>query len=395
MNRLAPLQPSSLRSSSRPAPPLLLLLVSASLAASSIVLGASATDTAQPPAPASLPARPMSYPHLHMEPLERTSPGWTLVENAGDATKGHVVIERIVWPLFYLHWRPLEGEGGVGKLTASKAVKEVEKLWSGITFDKALEAKKVSLPAHDGFVVEATTWHGEWKSRYFIWACPDSGRLFIADTNASLQVGAAGELLAIMEAMTRTVRCHPGAKVEPSAWLTKKREVEQTDIVYDMPFTWFRIDGYRVQNEFGKGEFSSATHPAPTKDQGQDLVLELDALRRLYVQWEPAPDSAMTFQALAEQVHAFWKERAQNLLPMGTRVSNDVWIMDGLVQVPLPTSVPPQLRRKFRAWVWRKDGVSYMAAGEISGLRFGQRTMTEIQQISDQILEELYESIDY
>src|SRR5262249_17576511 len=109
MSRLAPFQPASAihPSPRRPIAPGLLLLAAVALAAASIPLAAPAADNAPPPAP----ARPMSYPHLQMQPLERTSPGWTLVENAGDATKGHVVIERVVWPLFYVHWRPLEGEG--------------------------------------------------------------------------------------------------------------------------------------------------------------------------------------------------------------------------------------------------------------------------------------------
>lgn len=341
-------------------------------------------------------AAPPGLSHIHLEVLDRTSTGWTVVENAGDATTGRTTVERVVWPLFYLHWRPLAAEGGVGdKLNVAEAEKAVASLWQGMTFDQPLKGKKIAMPSHEGVVIETTTAHGGWKSRYYVWACPESGRLFIADANVNLQVSAPEGLMRLMEEMARTVRCHENAKVDEFPWAKNRRQIENTDISYGIPFAWSPVAGYRVQKLFDTGEFSAAEHPAVTKTEGQDLALELDALRRLYVLWEPAPDGAMTFDTLIERVHAFWKERAINILPQGTRVSNDVWIMDGLVQSPMPGHVPPGRLHKFRAWMWRKNGVSYMAVGEISGIRFGQRVMNEVQLVADQLLEELFQVIDY
>ena len=339
---------------------------------------------------------PPGLSHIHLEVLDRTAKGWTVVENTGDATTGRTTVERVVWPLFYLHWRPLAADGGVGdKLSVAEAEKAIAGLWEGMTYDQPLKGKKISMPSHDGVLIETTTSHGGWKSRYFVWACPESGRLFIADTNANLQVSAPDALLTLMEEMARTVRCHEKAKVEQYPWAKKQRQIENTDISYGIPFAWSPVAGYRVQKVFATGEFSAAEHPAVTSAQGQDLVLELDSLRRLFLMWEPAPDAAMTFDTLIERVHAFWREHAINILPQGTRVSNDIWIMDGLVQSQTFGNIPPGRMHKFRAWVWRKDGVSYMAVGELSGLRFGQRVMNEVQFVADQLLEEMFQVIAY
>jgi hypothetical protein len=339
---------------------------------------------------------PPGLSHIHLDVLDRTSKGWTIVENTGDVTTGRTTVERVVWPLFYLHWQPLAADGGGrNKLSVEEAEKAVAGLWEGMTFDQPLKGKKIAMPSHDGVLIETTTSHGGWKSRYFVWACPDSGRLFIADTNANLQVSSPDALLSLMEEMARTVRCHEKAKVDEYPWANKQRQIEGTDISYAIPFAWSPVAGYRMQRKFATGEFSAAEHPAVTKERGQDLVLELDSLRRLFLLWEPAPDSAMTFDTLIERVHAFWKEHAINILPQGTRVSNDIWIMDGLVQSQTFGNIPPGRMHKFRAWVWRKDGVSYMAVGELSGIRFGQRIMNEVQFVADQLLEEMFQVIDY
>ena len=338
-------------------------------------------------------------PSLRLEALERTAEGWTTVESSGDAKAGRVAIERVVWPLFYLHWRPLSGQGGVGeKLSVAEAERAVAGLWEGLTIDSPLEGKKIALGGpggHEAVAFETTTSHGGWRSRYLVWACPESGRLFIADANANLQVNVPASLLDLMTDIARSVRCHPGAKIEERPALTKRREIPDTDISYSIPYTWSPVAGYRVQSAFAEGQFAANTHPAATQQQGQDLVLELDSVRRLLLLWEPAPDAAMTFDTLIERVHEFWKERASNILPAGTRVSNDVWIMDGLVQFRQPIGIPPSRMHKFRAWLWRKNGLSSLAVGELGGIRFGQRVMTEIQQVADPLLEEMFQSIDY
>ena len=342
------------------------------------------------------PLAPPAPPRLQMQALERTAPGWTEVETTGDAKTGHLQTERIVWPLFYLHWKPLSGPGGVGdKVSVAEAGRVVTSLWEGLTFDAPPQGRKVALPGHEAVELEATTSHGEWKSRYLVWACPESGRLFIAEASVSLVASAPPALFELMSLMARSVRCHPDVKVEETERLAKKRTIPSTDISYWIPHTWAPVAGYRVQKVFSEGQFSAADHAAPTQQQGQDVVVELDAVRRLQVTWGPAPDAAMTFDTLIQDVHAFWKDRATNMLPAGTRVSNDVWIMDGLVRYPQVNSVPPSRMHKFRAWIWRKNGMSYMAVGELGGVRFGQRVMTEIQDLADPMLEEMYQSVDY
>jgi len=69
--------------------------------------------------------------------------------------------------------------------------------------------------------------------------------------------------------------------------------------------------------------------------------------------------------------------------------------MDGLVQIRSGFGVPPARMHKFRAWSWRKNGTSYLAMGQLGGVRFGQRVMTEIQDIADPMLEEMFQSIEY
>lgn len=346
-------------------------------------------------APAASAADAGALPHLHLESLERIAPGWVATESSGDARTGSVAIERIVWPLFYLHWRPLTGPGGVGdKLSITEAEKAVADLWEGRTFDNPPDGRKVSLPAHEGVIIDSNTSHGEWKSRYIVWACPDSGRLFIADINASLQVNAPAQLLDLMESMARTVRCHENSKIDEYPALKNRHDVEGTDISIGLPFGWYSIPGYRVQKQFSGADFSQIKNPASTKAQGQELLLELDCLRRLYLFWEPAPDDAMTFETLLGKVQTFWRSHAIDLAPGKTRVSNDVWMMDGMAIAPPENHIPPSRAHKFRAWMWRKDGVSYMAVGEMGGVRFG-RVMSQMLDIADQLLEEMFQAIDY
>ena len=347
-------------------------------------------------APAAPPAPPSVPPHLNLEAMERTAPGWTAVETTGDARNGYLMTERIVWPLFYLHWRPLKGEGGVGaSLSVSEAEKVVTTLWDGLTFDAPPAGKRVTMAGHEAVEIEATTSHGEWRSRYLLWACPESDRLFIADASVSLLASAPPQLLDLMSLMSRTVRCHKDVKVEEPELLRKRREIEGTDISFQIPPTWSPVEGYRVQNHFNEGRFSALDHAAPNDKEGQDLILELDSVRRLQLTWQPAPDSAMTFDTLIQEVHEFWKPRSRNILPSGTRVANDVWIMEGLVMTGQTGRTPPSRTHKFRAWVWRRNGMSYLAVGELGGIQFGQRVMNQIQEIADPMLEEMYQGIDY
>jgi len=338
----------------------------------------------------------LSPPRLLLEALERTSPGWITMENESSPQGGHLVIERLVWPLFYLHWKPLSGAGGVGgRLSVAEAEQAVASLWKGVVLDPPPHGQKVAMPAHEAVLIEGTTSHGEWKSRYFVWACPESGRLYIADMNASLQATVPPQLFELMASMARSVRCHADAHIEELPPPAKRYDIPGTDISYGIPYAWAPVAGYRVQEVFGTGQFSTKDHPAVTSEVGQDVALELDSVRRLNVIWEAAPDSAMTFDALAQRVQAFWQERANNMMPGETRTSNDVWMMDGLVQMRSGLGVPPARMHKFRAWAWRKNGTSYLAVGQLGGVRFGQRIMSEVRDIANPMLEELFQSIEY
>ena len=333
-------------------------------------------------------------PRINLETLERTHPGWTLVEQSGDAATGTIVAERIVWPMFYLRWIPIEQAGAT--LSAREAGKIVSGLWEGLEIDTPPEPRPVTLPQHEGFLVETTTRHGEMKNRYHVWACPQSGRVIVTDEVLNTTVNATPELQTWMTDMVSTVRCHPDAAIGEFRHLRKQYEVPGGEISYFMPQLWTGVEGYRVQKVFDGSDFA-ATSPAPTPKDGQDLALASDALLRLYVTWRPiTADFPMSYDVLMHETEEFFRNRSANMMINENRVSNDVWVLDGRLRPgPMQTKVPPARDHLLRSWVWRKDGTLYLAAGTVGGLKFGRRNLAQPLAAWNGVLEGMFQSIIY
>ena len=333
-------------------------------------------------------------PRINLETLDRAHPGWTMVEQSGDASSGAITAERIVWPMFYLRWVPIEDTGGT--LSPKEAEKIVSGLWEGLVLDTPPEAKKVTLPQHEGFLIETTTSHGEMKNRYHVWACPQSGRVVVTDAALNTTVNAPTELQGWTTDMVSTVRCHPDAAVTEYRHLRRQYEVPGGEISYSMPQLWTAVEGYRVQKVFG-GIDLAATSPASTPKDGQDLALASDALLRLYVTWRPiTTDFPMSYDVLRQETEDFFKQRSSNMMINETRVSRDVWILEGRLRPPpLMTKVPPARDHLFRTWVWRKDSTLYLVAGTVGGLKFGRRILAQPLPAWNGVLEGMFQSILY
>lgn len=341
---------------------------------------------------AAAPAPAAEMPRINLEALDRTHPGWTATEQSGDPNAGVIAAERIVWPMFYLHWFPIEKTGGT--LGAGEAEKLVSELWQGLPHDGPLKAEKVLLPAHEGFQIETTTSHGEMRNRYYVWACPDSGRVFVADTILNTTVNAPQILLDWQRDMTRTVRCHAKAAVDQFPHLNKHYDVPGGGVSYAMPFLWAPIEGYRIQTSFGEHEFGPP-HVAVTLKEGQDLALASDAMLRLYLTWRPSPDDfPMSYEVLKKETEDFWLSRAKDIMVEEMRAQGGIWIMEGRARLgPSGAQVPPARAHKFRSWLWRDKGKLYLAVGTIAGVRFGRRFPSQTVATWDRVLQEMLQSI--
>lgn len=337
-------------------------------------------------------------PRINLETFTRHEAGWIPVDQTGDASKGSVTVERIVWPLFYLHWKPLEaGQTAASTLGAADAEKAVRTLWDGLVIDGPLEPRPLALPAHEAMAFETTTGGGQTRNRYYVWACPQTGRVIVADTSVSLKIHAPRELLDVMRNMVRSVRCHADAPIEENPTLDRRYDVPDGDISYSHARVFAPVPGYRVQNVFG-GHTFSREQPAVTKTLGQDLAVEAEAYKRLYLTWYPSHDYPMSYDVIRQGVEDYWRDRSQNIMIFNTQYINDIWIADGMIQSnDPPGSVPPARHHKFRAWMWRRDGMTYFALGSIGAVRLGRRIMTGTftQEEWNTKLEAMFQAIVY
>lgn len=333
-------------------------------------------------------------PGIDLDRLQATVPAWQFLESGGDPREGHLVAEQSIWPLFYLHWRPLKGKAG--RFGPADASQLVEGLWKDQVIDSSLEPQAISMPAHPGFVMESTTSRGEVRSRWYVWACPESGRVFVADTNLSLIANAPPDLLDWQRDMARTVVCHEGAATESFEHLRIRHEDEALGIAYVHPFTWRPVESYRIQEVFGGTDFAASRRPGSTRESGQDLVVAVDAQRRIEYRWGPPPQGPMNFDVLRKTVQDFWRERATNFMMTETRVSNDVWIADGVIRAaPGRNPLPPTGLHKFRAWMWRTNDLGYFAVADIGGIQLGRNRPALTPELWNLILEEMFQAIRY
>ena len=345
---------------------------------------------AAPPKPK--PAR--ATDRIHIEKLLETSPGWNTVEASGTAAAGVMVVERDIWPLFYLHWQPLTPELGAG-LGPEQAAQIVSGLWEGLVIDEPLAGKKFVLPQHEAILFETTTSHGGARARYLVWACPQSRRLIVADMSLGLTSNAPPELMDWMMDMARTVRCHPDAEVADFAHLPRRHRIPGADLTYSHPNDWSAVPGYRVQKRFGNLEFEK-TDPAREISRGQDLAMVWDPLRRLTVSWGPEADFPMSYEILRERVEEFWRPRAVDLMITGTSVTGDTWVADGMVRVQDPPSeVPWAIFQKFRAWMWRHEGTGVLAVGQIAGSRAARQRLKSAPEVWNPILDEMIKVVQF
>ncbi len=335
---------------------------------------------------------PIVHPGIDIERLRRNAPWWVMVGTSGDETSGTASAEQVIWPMFYLHWMPLEGHKS--PIDPADAAKVVTGLWEGLTLDGPLKAEPVKLPAHEAVMFETTTQHGEFKTRYIVWSCPESGRLFVADLNMDLRANAPPELMQWLTDMAHTVRCHKEAAVGTFPELTDHYEIPDVDIAYEHPATWRPLDLYRVQTAFGGSDMAASRWPASTREKGQDLTLAMDAKRSVTLMWGPAPDEPMSDNLLRTTTYNYWQELASNILILNSNAMAGVWYANGIVQLPMnPGDIPPTHRHLFRTWMWRQGDIQFLAVGDIAGIHFGRRKVGLPNEMWDRNLEELYEGL--
>jgi len=312
---------------------------------------------------------------IDIDLLARLEPGWTMVEAEGDATQGSAVAERLIWPRFYLHWRPLdEGEKSLSPHEAGSAASE---LWQGLVIDAPPVGQEVTLPAHRGWQIDTTLSHGETKVRYVIWSCPQSQRLLVADMSESLKVAAPPEIPRWMEAMTRSIKCHEGADSDASAFVPVPVEIPGAKLSLSRPEHWLPIEEYRVQSEFGGHDFTPQK-PMPTPEKGQWLLVPADAAGRLRFEWGPAPDGPLTYNILREHAERYLASRAGDMAITRMNAEGPLWIAEGFARMGTnATTVPPSRMRSFRAWMWRAEGKLYFAVVETGGIHLGRRKIIQ------------------
>ncbi|HKY31138.1 MAG TPA: hypothetical protein VJV23_01290 [Candidatus Polarisedimenticolia bacterium] len=351
------------------------------------VAAASPRPSPQPP-----PPDPARAPRVDLDRLERSAPGWAVAESTGDGSRGSLVVERAVWPLFYVHWFPLKETAG-RSLGASEAAKVVAALWVDIALDEPLKGTPIALPAHQGLAFETIRSHGQIRSRYVVWACPESSRLFVADANLHLNAGAPERLFELQRDMVLTIKCHQGAAAESFGHLGVPHADVPAEIALEHATNWVPVPGYRPQSVFGGSEWGRET-PPNSRERGQLLVLEADAMRRLFVSWGPKYDFPMSYEVLKQKVEDHFRERSVDIVLTQGNVSNDVWFMDGAMRPgPYGRAVPPTRMHKFRAWMWTQGSVTYFAVGDVGGIRFGRANVALPLEAWVGRLEEMYQAI--
>lgn len=317
-------------------------------------------------------------------------PGWAVSEATGDATKGSLMVERQVWPLFYLHWFPRDAKGDV---TVAEAEAVVSELWKNKPLDGPLQSRPIAMPAHPGIQIDVTRDHASLKSRYYVWACPKTGRLLVADTNESLAVSAPEALMILQGEMARTVRCHPDAPAETFGDLGKRFEIPESELSYDHHPDWIPIEAYRAVQSFGEAMWENTT-PRNTPQRGQSVALEGDPSKKLFVSWSPSPDYPMSYEVLKQKIEDHWRERASDIVLQTGTVVNDYWYMNGMEmpgQYRVP--VPPTRLHKFRAWMWRRQGTTWFAVADVGGVRFGRSNPALAYETWNLKLEEMFQAI--
>lgn len=330
-------------------------------------------------------------PHIDTAVLDHDAPGWTMVEAQGDATQGLATAERMIWPIFYLHWRPL-GEGEK-TLNVEEARAAVAGLWQGLTIDEPLTGKEIALRSHHATLFETTLSHGEVRARYIVWSCPQSKRVLVADMTESLKVAAPPELSRWLEAIARSVKCHEGADAEASALVPVAVEIPNARISLSHPQHWLPVIEYRVQPDFGGIDFTAAK-PLPTAESGQSIVVPSDAVMRVRYSWGPAPDAPMSYNILKEQVETYLATRAGNLAISSMKAEGGLWIADGFMRMTQnATTVPPSRMRNFRAWMWLTSSRMYFALVETGGVHLGRRKIVENPKQVDTIYASIYKAL--
>lgn len=330
-------------------------------------------------------------PVVDLQRLEQVKPGWAVSEAQGDAAKGSMTVERLVWPLFYLHWFPRNAKAG--EVTTQEAESLISSLWPDKPVDGPLKSRAVTLPAHNAVEIEYTRAHGEIRSRAFVWACPVSGRLLIADTNMNLTVSAPEALMEMQRDMARTVRCHPDAAVDIFGHLGKRFEIPESALSYAHNEEWIPIESYRPVRVFGQGQWEAET-PRNNAELGQSVALEGDPSRRMFVSWGPSPDYPMSYDVLKQKVEDHWRERSGDLLLQGGSVANEYWYMDGMMKPgQFRRPYPPTRLHKFRTWMWRRGAMTWFAVADVGGVRFGRVNPALPYETWNLKLEEMFQAI--
>lgn len=333
-------------------------------------------------------------PGIDVGALSVEEPGWTIVDSSGDATEGSLSAERAVWPMFYLHWKPIP-EGDKQPLGIEEARQVVAGLWEGLVIDTPLEGRQVKYAQHPAIEFETTTQHGGMKTRYVAWKCPQSLRLIVADMNLGQKASAPEELLDWQRAMVPTIRCHTTVIPDPNPLLAARYRIPGAELSFAHPERWMPVPQYRIQTRFGEANPTKQS-PGSTAREGQSLTLARDAQSRLDLFWKPEEDYPMTYDEVKLRVEDYWRTRSRELMITKMRTSGGLWIAEGLARVESsPTATIPTIVHKFRSWVWREKGQTYLAVARTAPLRFGNKDLRMTEEMWDRSFQTMFSAIHY
>ena len=162
---------------------------------------------------------------------------WRDEDIKGTQEKGEITFADAKWLIYLIHWGPIQVE----EITVNYVKERMLKMW-GVPFEFSGKEGKAKMAGHDAAWVEAYGTNKMFYSRYIIWNCPQSGREFIADTNYNIRAKTPEDDFETEMRSTRTVQCHPEARVEHFPDLTNRFRSEKYGFSFYYPERWFMFD---------------------------------------------------------------------------------------------------------------------------------------------------------
>lgn len=189
-----------------------------------------------------------------------------------------VIQQKIIY--FFIHWGPIETE----EITPEYVRERIPKLWpsEGLVVK---EVKPATVAGHPALFATAVPQRQFYSPNFLVWNCPESGRQFIADMNFNIRYKTPKSYLhAQIDAVTKTLSCHPGAPTSPVPSHVKHYDSQRFGFSFRHPINW-----YVFENPFG------VPHPAykgiRDRSVGSVIAWLKDRAVALKFFWMPMPEA--------------------------------------------------------------------------------------------------------